>query len=171
MDRTMPDPFQFGPVLFVAAEAIGQPGQRRFRLAALAADGQSASIWLEKEQLSALGDALETVLREEDYEYEPVPLDDLPGVPPFPLNATVDFRAGQLSMGVNRDTRHIVLIASDSEDEGVSVTFEFAYRRGAELRREIAETVAAGRPPCPLCGAPLDPSGHVCPRSNGHHPQ
>ena len=29
--------------------------------------------------------------------------------------------------------------------------------------------IAAGRPPCPLCGQPLDPSGHVCPRQNGYH--
>ncbi len=29
--------------------------------------------------------------------------------------------------------------------------------------------VAAGRPPCPLCGNPLDPQGHICPRQNGHY--
>jgi uncharacterized repeat protein (TIGR03847 family) len=29
--------------------------------------------------------------------------------------------------------------------------------------------IAAGRPPCPLCGQPLDPAGHVCPRQNGYH--
>ncbi|MCK9518917.1 MAG: DUF3090 domain-containing protein [Dehalococcoidia bacterium] len=167
----MAETFQFGPVLAVVAEAIGQPGQRRFRINALSPGGESAAIWLEKEQLAALGDALETVLREEEFEYEPLPLDDVPEAPAFPLNATVDFRAAQLSMGVNRDTRHIVLVAADGEDDGLSVAFEFPYRRGFELRREIAETVAAGRPPCPLCGAPLDPSGHVCPRSNGHHPQ
>jgi uncharacterized repeat protein (TIGR03847 family) len=28
--------------------------------------------------------------------------------------------------------------------------------------------VAAGRPPCPLCGQPLDPRGHLCPRHNGY---
>jgi uncharacterized repeat protein (TIGR03847 family) len=28
--------------------------------------------------------------------------------------------------------------------------------------------VAAGRPPCPLCGRPLDPQGHLCPRKNGY---
>jgi uncharacterized repeat protein (TIGR03847 family) len=28
--------------------------------------------------------------------------------------------------------------------------------------------IAAGRPPCPLCGQPLDPQGHLCPRRNGH---
>ena len=30
------------------------------------------------------------------------------------------------------------------------------------------QLVAAGRPPCPLCGLPLDAAGHVCPRQNGH---
>src|SRR5260370_111542 len=32
------------------------------------------------------------------------------------------------------------------------------------------QIVAAGRPPCPLCGLPLDAQGHVCPRQNGHRP-
>ena len=31
------------------------------------------------------------------------------------------------------------------------------------------QVVAGGRPPCPLCGAPLDPRGHICPRRNGHY--
>jgi uncharacterized repeat protein (TIGR03847 family) len=31
------------------------------------------------------------------------------------------------------------------------------------------EVVAAGRLPCPLCGQPLDPQGHICPRRNGHY--
>jgi uncharacterized repeat protein (TIGR03847 family) len=26
----------------------------------------------------------------------------------------------------------------------------------------------AGRPICPVCSQPKDPSGHICPRSNGH---
>ncbi|MFA5919625.1 MAG: DUF3090 family protein [Candidatus Nanopelagicaceae bacterium] len=28
--------------------------------------------------------------------------------------------------------------------------------------------INAGRPPCPFCGLPLDPRGHVCPRANGY---
>jgi 5-methylcytosine-specific restriction endonuclease McrA len=28
--------------------------------------------------------------------------------------------------------------------------------------------VAAGRPTCQFCGQPIDPDGHICPRSNGH---
>ena len=34
--------------------------------------------------------------------------------------------------------------------------------------QRAAKIVAAGRPPCPLCGLPLDTDGHICPRQNGH---
>jgi len=37
----------------------------------------------------------------------------------------------------------------------------------AFVKRALA-LVAAGRPPCPFCGFPLDPGGHVCPRANGY---
>lgn len=30
--------------------------------------------------------------------------------------------------------------------------------------------ISAGRPACPFCGLPLDPDGHVCPRTNGKRP-
>jgi uncharacterized repeat protein (TIGR03847 family) len=58
----------------------------------------------------------------------------------------------------------------DDEDEGpdtlrVRMTTEVA--RGF-VQRAI-EVVAAGRLPCPLCGQPLDPQGHICPRRNGHY--
>ena len=34
--------------------------------------------------------------------------------------------------------------------------------------RRSAALVSAGRPPCPFCGGPLDPNGHICPRANGY---
>ena len=34
--------------------------------------------------------------------------------------------------------------------------------------RRAARIVASGRPPCPFCGQPLNPEGHVCVRSNGY---
>jgi uncharacterized repeat protein (TIGR03847 family) len=30
------------------------------------------------------------------------------------------------------------------------------------------QLISQGRPPCPLCGLPLDATGHICPRQNGH---
>jgi uncharacterized repeat protein (TIGR03847 family) len=58
----------------------------------------------------------------------------------------------------------------DDELEGpdtlrVRLTVEVA--RGFVNR--ALEVVAAGRMPCPLCGQPLDPQGHICPRRNGHY--
>ena len=34
--------------------------------------------------------------------------------------------------------------------------------------RRCTRLVQAGRPPCPFCGGPLDPTGHICPRANGY---
>lgn len=169
----MANPRELGPLSLIFAEAIGQPGQRRFCLKALSERGESAALWLEKEQLTALGDAIETVLEGESYQYERPPLDDAPADPAFPLNAGSEMQIAQLSMGVNPERQSIVLIGADSADpESVTeaLSVEFDFRRGYELRRQIREVVAAGRPPCALCGGPIDPSGHICPKSNGHHP-
>jgi len=169
----MPNTQDLGPVIHISAEAIGEPGQRRFRLRALNAAGESALLWLEKEQLAALGDAIDSVLGAEGYAHQPIPPDDREPEPPLPLNPTVEFQLAQLSMGVNAEARRIVLIAADGpqgEEETRGVTMEFEYHCGFELRTKIAQVVAAGRPPCPLCTAPVDPSGHVCVRTNGHQP-
>jgi uncharacterized repeat protein (TIGR03847 family) len=163
-----------GQLAHISAEAIGQPGQRRFRLLAANRTGDAARLWLEKEQLSALGEAIETVLRDEGYRYERLPLDDAEPDPPFPLSASIEMRLARLSLGLNRETTLLVVYASDSADEddddATLVSVEIDYRRAWELRRQVTEVVAAGRPPCPLCTAPMDPEGHVCVRTNGHHP-
>ena len=53
---------EFGPVQHLSADAVGQPGQRRFRLRAISEGGSYAFVWMEKEQLSAIGEAIETTL-------------------------------------------------------------------------------------------------------------
>jgi uncharacterized repeat protein (TIGR03847 family) len=169
----MPGTRDFGPLIHIAAEAMGQPGQRRFRIRAMNEGGETASLWLEKEQLAALGDAIDSVLKDEGYAYQRPPLDDTEPEPVLPLDAAVELQLAQLSMGVNAEAQRIVLIAADGPagaDDTHGVTMEFDYRRGFELRGQIRDVVAAGRPPCPLCTAPMDPAGHVCVRTNGHHP-
>jgi uncharacterized repeat protein (TIGR03847 family) len=58
----------------------------------------------------------------------------------------------------------------DDEDEGPDT---LQVRMTVEVARSFVnralEVVAAGRLPCPLCGQPLDPQGHICPRRNGHY--
>lgn len=42
--------------------------------------------------------------------------------------------------------------------------------QAATIVRVGAELVTSGRPTCGLCGRPMDPEGHSCPRTNGHKP-
>ncbi len=169
----MAEPRALGTIISLVAEAVGQPGQRRFRLRAMDIEGVTVSLWLEKEQLIALGDAIETVLKDEGYEHFPVPLDDREEEPVYPLNASIEFRIGQLSMGISRDPSQLVLIgveAAPEGEDGQGVMISVGFQKGFELRQRIAVVVASGRPPCPLCTAPLDPD-HICPKQNGHHKQ
>jgi uncharacterized repeat protein (TIGR03847 family) len=58
----------------------------------------------------------------------------------------------------------------DDDDDGpdtLRVRLTTAEARGFVNR--ALTVVAAGRLPCPLCGQPLDPQGHICPRKNGHY--
>jgi uncharacterized repeat protein (TIGR03847 family) len=59
------------------------------------------------------------------------------------------------------------LITADDEDAYLArLYFTAAQARAMATRGSAA--VEGGRPPCPLCGGPLDPTGHLCPRLNGH---
>lgn len=170
----MGDVQDLGRASVISGEAIGEPGQRRFRLCLVGESGQSAACWMEKEQLAALGEAIDTVLKDQSYTYVPPPLDDIESKPPFPLNPDVEFRVGRLSIGLDTEQQLIQVTAGDSGDtddpEGVEVRSTFSFAQGYELSQQVTEVVSAGRQPCPLCTAPMDPGGHVCVKQNGHQP-
>jgi uncharacterized repeat protein (TIGR03847 family) len=138
-------------------------------------DNRTAFLWLEKEQLSALGEAVESVLRGEGFEALPAGPRDPRDEPVFPLNADVDYRVGELSMGLYRDEKRIVVTSAPAgtpeRGDEAGISFTMPYEEANELSQQIVRVVAAGRPPCPLCSGPLDPAGHVCPRQNGYHAQ
>ena len=54
------------------------------------------------------------------------------------------------------------------EGEGYLARLYFTAAQARAMATRGSAAVERGRPPCPLCGGPLDPSGHVCPRLNGH---
>lgn len=54
------------------------------------------------------------------------------------------------------------------EEDGYLARLYLTPAQARAMANEGIDAVAAGRPPCPLCGGPLDPEGHVCPRLNGH---
>ncbi len=161
--------YDYGKALSIDAEAIGQPGQRRFRLLALSIQG-SACVWIEKEQLASVGQWLSEIITRLEEER---PSDEPDVEPlPFPEEFDVDFRAGQLTLGYAEDEEAFVIQAFDfeSDPERDVPTFRCMIGRGQSrvLVRKIEELVAAGRPICPFCQEPMEPSGHACPRANGH---
>ncbi len=162
---------EFGPVQHISADAVGQPGQRRFRLRAISQSGAYAFVWMEKEQLTAISEAIETTLEHANAALAPAAFAEPEPVFPLEANLDLDVRAGRLSLGLNEETQRIVLMGAEApaETEGEAISLEFDFDAARRLRLQIAEVVAAGRRPCPFCGAPIDPAGHVCPRSNGHH--
>jgi uncharacterized repeat protein (TIGR03847 family) len=100
------------------------------------------------------------------------------------------FRAGTLTLGWDGDTERVLVeareqtadddeeeteedeesVVADDDPEGPDV---FRVQLSAPAARAFVAravaVVASGRPPCPLCGQPLDAQGHICPRRNGHY--
>jgi uncharacterized repeat protein (TIGR03847 family) len=164
-----PEQYDLGQVSSADAEAIGPPGQRRFRITVLAAD-ESAVLWIEKEQLAALGTALEQQLVRTDRQRArtEAPLDD--NAPPFPLNPSMELRVGQVALGYD-EAKSLFLIQAaavdPSNDHRATFSCAVTHQQARRLIRVISRLMASGRPACPLCGAVIE-GEHHCPRSNGH---
>jgi uncharacterized repeat protein (TIGR03847 family) len=115
-----------------------------------------------------------------------------------PLDTPVDeeFRVGTLGLAFDVDTATVVIEAIEAGEAEVEIELgdddaeeasdeeedddepdddldRLRVRLSPEATRAFIDrarrVVAAGRPPCPLCGQPLDPAGHLCPRHNGYH--
>ena len=83
------------------------------------------------------------------------------------------FRAGQVNLGYDEVSKMLVIVAyeyGDDEDEETQSVARFWVTPGRMRAFSIhaQEVVAAGRPICAMCGEPIDPEGHFCPRRNGH---
>jgi uncharacterized repeat protein (TIGR03847 family) len=175
------------PERFVAG-TVGAPGERTFYLQARG-EGGVTSVALEKEQVSLLAQRIEQLLNEvvrvtggsaSVPAASPAELDDLE---PLDQPVVEDFRVGTMALAWDGDSERVVIeaqavtedaeaqaaIAEDDAEEGpdmLRVRLTGAQAR-AFAKRALA-VVAAGRPPCPFCGLPLDPAGHICPRQNGY---
>jgi len=60
-------------------------------------------------------------------------------------------------------------VDEDDEDGPDTLRVRLSPAEARSFVNRALTVVAAGRLPCPLCGQPLDPQGHICPRRNGHY--
>ena len=84
--------------------------------------------------------------------------DDLPGGAGSTGGGMEDPDLGPVAAGLGAGEEQAVGRIGITRSQAAGVA-----RRGWEL-------VGAGRPTCTLCGHPIDPEGHSCPRTNGHGP-
>lgn len=83
--------------------------------------------------------------------------------------AEADMAAAELeAAGVDGDATADPLEPVEEDTDALVVRLDVAA--ASAFARRCAAVVSAGRPPCPFCGRPLDPAGHLCPRANGYRP-
>jgi uncharacterized repeat protein (TIGR03847 family) len=178
-DLETPDHFTTG--------AVGPAGQRVFYLQAR--EGRVlVTLKAEKEQVNALSEYLAGLLNRLTESRESTP-EDLGLLEPIDPAWVV----GSIGVGYEQDRGRIVIVANerveedDEEDaegereereeeertaasgeEPASARFHVTRAQAAGFVERARALMKAGRPICPMCSQPKDPSGHVCPRSNGH---
>ncbi|HSE07331.1 MAG TPA: DUF3090 domain-containing protein [Nocardioidaceae bacterium] len=175
------------PERFVAG-TVGQPGQRTFFLQAR--DGaRVTSVVLEKQQVSVLATRIDELLDElmsagGDHAIPAVAPVDLEDSAPLDQPIVEEFRAGTMTLSWDSSDERVVVEVFPFTEESVAAPDQpeeeieepepeelFVVRMPPGLARAFSKraqaVVAAGRQPCPFCGNPLDPEGHLCPRANG----
>jgi uncharacterized repeat protein (TIGR03847 family) len=158
--------FDFQQVTRVTAGAIGEPGKRAFYLQ-LRAAGELVSLALEKDQLRALTERLQEVFTRVSV----APADRPPNMAlEEPINPV--WRVGFMTLTYSQEekTFEVSLVELVEEgDEPATGHFQASLAQMQALAAHAAGIISAGRPPCPMCGGPIDHDGGVCPRLNGHH--
>lgn len=176
-----------GLARIIGADAVGEPGQRRFRLY-VQSTLDSAIMWMEKEQLRNLSQALDRfiahlgegqILRTEARPGGLPAAEKIPG--DFPTRPTYDFQVGQMKLNYD-EARNLILLSAIPleivmerngepqvlmrEEDAVSLLF--TQEQAQQLSNAILSVVSSGRPVCPLCHTPLDGGPHACVKQNGH---
>ena len=181
----MPVYYYDPPDRFVAG-SVGQPGDRTFYLQASSSD-RVTSVVLEKFQVSLLAERIDELLDEVLRQTggstaipaaAPAALRD---DGPLDLPLTEEFRVGPIALAWDSDGDRVVIEVQEESDQPVEPLADEVPPDGPGVLRvrispgaarafaqRALQLVSAGRPPCPLCGLPLDASGHICPRQNGH---
>jgi uncharacterized repeat protein (TIGR03847 family) len=159
---------------------VGQPSECDFYLQA-SSHGHVVTVGLEKIEVSALTEGLATLLGQlrrtrgvEMPEVRDIFVDLAPLDAPF----EEDFRLGQLTVSWDTHGKRVLVEAKGrpyggagtSGDETSCAPDTLQVSLSLDQTRAFVERarsiVAAGRPPCVLCGRPDSTRGHFCPRLN-----
>lgn len=167
---------------------VGLPGERQFFLQVVSEQGVNC-VAMEKIQAEALSERLRLMMRDLRRN-QLASLDELnvallrdDSALEFPI--TEDFRVGVIAISWDQETQRILVEAQSIGDESITelldedeailiedapdlLSFKLRIHQARSFCERTDSVVAAGRQPCPFCGLPVDPNGHLCPRANGY---
>lgn len=175
--------FNYDPVERFIVGTVGEPGERTFYLQARTG-ARLTSVMVEKAQVFAIAERIGFLLRElkrndATFRVETLLRDDAPLEQPI----FEEFRVGVISLSwlsdrelVSVELQAITLLdpeneeilSDDSQDASDVLRVLLSPAQAQSFATRALMVLNAGRPPCPFCGLPLDPRGHVCPRANGY---
>jgi len=160
------------PERFIAG-TVGEPGERAFFLQ-VRSSYRLFSVAVEKAQVQAIIARLDVMVAEirksnpliniEKFSTDDAPLES-------PVEA--EFQVGAMSLAWDEESALICIelyeLEEDEEDStGEVVEINISLGMAIAFTARSKAVVNAGRLPCPFCGIPIDPRGHLCPRANGY---
>ena len=160
------------PERFIAG-TVGEPGERAFYLQ-VRSSYRLFSVAVEKAQVQAIIARLDVMvagIRKSNplINIEKFPTDDAPLESPV----EAEFQVGAMSLAWDEDSALISIelyeLEEDEEDSSGEVAdIKISLGMAISFTVRSKAVVNAGRLPCPFCGIPIDPRGHLCPRANGY---
>ena len=151
---------------------IGEVGSRLF-LFYVRQGITETTVKVEKQQVSVLASYLGRIVKELGRPGH------LPENLEFYGSEDPEWVVGTIGVSYDEELDRVVVVleeVADEEDDedqdesGHALRVALSREQAAGFAIHATRLVEAGRPPCPLCGLPLDPAGHDCPRTNGHRP-
>ena len=168
---------------------VGLPGERAFFIQALSDAGLN-TVAVEKTQVIALSERMRELVKDlrrgELASLDELSIEPVSDSKPLEFPIEEDFQAGVIGFTWDASLQRIFVelqaITEISEQELLSIDADLSeIEDPPDLLRvslrifqvrgfcdRAQALVAAGRQPCPFCGLPIDPNGHLCPRSNGY---
>jgi uncharacterized repeat protein (TIGR03847 family) len=150
----------------ITVGTVGEVGNRLFLLQCRQGP-ILLTLKIEKQQVAVVADYLARIVRDQER----------PGHLPEELDleepAEPAWAVGTVGVSYDQIEDRVILVIEElaaDEETGAIARLSISREQAAAFAIQATRLVESGRPPCPLCGSPLDPSGHECPRTNGHRP-
>ena len=175
--------YEYDPVERFVCGTVGEPGDRAFFIQARTGP-RLTSVSLEKLQAAALGDRVGVMIKEIKRANPLIAYDRAnPDTEPLEQPIFEEFRVGVIGLSFDTETERVLvelqciteaqseeeeLVEDEDEDAPDLLRVSLTLSQAEGFAKRTSAVIGAGRLPCPFCGIPIDPSGHLCPRANGY---